>query len=165
VCLRQLSLSLFLWFTARQGPWEMWQHQSSPLRKAELGVMGHMAASELTSARRRGPEVRDTWQHRSSPQQGGEVWNRGTRGSTGAHLVKEARSGAEGHVAAPELTSVRRRGPGPQDMWQHRSSPQQGGEVRGHGTGGGAGAHLCRDIWSKATTYVAARGCTSCSLS
>jgi hypothetical protein len=33
----------------------------------------------------------------------------------GAHLGREARSGTEGHVAVPELTSVRRRGPGPWD--------------------------------------------------
>jgi hypothetical protein len=31
----------------------------------------------------------DTWQHRSSPQQGGEAWNRRTRGGTGAHLYRE----------------------------------------------------------------------------
>jgi hypothetical protein len=28
--------------------------------------------------------------------------------NTEAHLVREARSGAEGHVATPELTSTRR---------------------------------------------------------
>jgi hypothetical protein len=38
-----------------------------------------------------------------------------TRDSTGAHLRKEARSDAAGHVAAPELTSARRRDPGPWD--------------------------------------------------
>jgi hypothetical protein len=43
--------------------------------------------------------------------------------------------------------------------------PQHGGEVQGHGTRGDAGAHLCREVWSKVTAYVAARGCTSCSLS
>jgi hypothetical protein len=53
------------------------------------------------------------WQRRSSAQQGGEVWGRGSWGSIGAHLIKEVRSGAEGHVAVPELTSARRRGPGP----------------------------------------------------
>jgi hypothetical protein len=99
------------------------------------------------------------------PSQGGEVQDRETRGSTGAHLIKEVRSEAEGHVTAPELTSVRMRGPGPRDMWQHWSSPQQGGEVRGRRTRGGAGAHICREAWSEATAYVAARGCTPCSLS
>jgi hypothetical protein len=50
----------------------------------------------------------------------------------------------------------------PQGAWdtcQHRSSPQQGGEVRGHGTRGGTGAHLCKEVWSEATAYVVARGC------
>jgi hypothetical protein len=104
--------------------------------------VGHMAAPELTSARRRGPEPRDTWQHRSSPQQGGEVQTRGTRGSTGAHLIKEARSGAEGHVAAPELTSVRRRG-------------------LGHGTRSSVGAHLSKKTRSGATGHMVAPKPTS----
>jgi hypothetical protein len=68
-------------------------------------------------------------------------------------------------VAAPELTSTRWRGPGPRDTWQHRSSPQQGGEVRGHGTRGSAEAHLCSEVWSEAIAYVAVRECTPCSLS
>jgi hypothetical protein len=89
----------------------------------------------------------------------------GTRGSTGAHLVREARPGVEGHMVAPELTLPGRQGPEPRDTWQHQSSPQQGGKVQGHGTRGGAEAHLCREVWSEATVYVAARGCTSCSLS
>jgi hypothetical protein len=37
---------------------------------------------------------------------------------------------ALGHVVASELTLTRRQGPGPQDTWQRRSSPQQGGEVQ-----------------------------------
>jgi hypothetical protein len=57
------------------------------------------------------------------------------------------------NVAAPELG-------GPQDTWQRRSSPQQEGEVQGRGTCGGAGAHLCREVWSEVTAYVTARGCT-----
>jgi hypothetical protein len=61
-----------------------------------LGVMGHVTAPEL-------------------PSQGGRVLSHGTHGSTGAHLIREARSGAEGHVAAPKLTSARRRGPEPRD--------------------------------------------------
>jgi hypothetical protein len=36
-------------------PWDTWQHQSSPLRKAELGALRHVAAPKLTSAKRRGP--------------------------------------------------------------------------------------------------------------
>jgi hypothetical protein len=42
-----------------------------------------------------------------------------TRGSTGAHLSKEVRSGAVGHVAAPEPTSVGRCGLNLQLAWQH----------------------------------------------
>jgi hypothetical protein len=84
-------------------------HRSSPLGEAELGAMGHVAASELTLSGRQGPELRDAWQRRSSPQQGGEVWGRGTRG--------------------------------------------------------GAESHLCSEVWSEATAYVTIRGCTPCSLS
>jgi hypothetical protein len=55
-----------------------------------------------------------TWQHRSSPL--GEAMS-GPRGSVGAHLARETRSGAEEHVAAPELSS-------------------QGGRTWSHGTRG-----------------------------
>jgi hypothetical protein len=104
--------SLFLWSTARWGPWGMWQHRSSPLREAMLGPRGsagahrdrearsgaeeRVAASELNSTRRRGPRP---------------------RGSTGAHLSKEVWSGAAGHVAAPEPTSAGRCGPKLQLVW------------------------------------------------
>jgi hypothetical protein len=64
----------------------MWQHRSSPLRKAEPGAVGHVAAPEL-------------------PSQEGRARSQGTRGSARAHLSTEVRSGAAGHVAAPELTS------------------------------------------------------------
>jgi hypothetical protein len=37
-----------------------WQRWSSPLGKAKLGVMGHVAASEPTSVGRRGSELRNT---------------------------------------------------------------------------------------------------------
>jgi hypothetical protein len=56
-----------------------------------------VAALELNSARRRGP---------------------GPRGSTSAHLSKEARSGVTGHVAALEPTFAERCGPKLQLMWQ-----------------------------------------------
>jgi hypothetical protein len=42
------------------------------------------------------------------PSQEGRAWSYGTRASAKTHLNKEARSRAEGHVAASELTSVRR---------------------------------------------------------
>jgi hypothetical protein len=44
--------------------------------------LGYVAAPELSS-------------------RGGRARSHGTRGSTRAHLVREARSGAEGHMAAP----------------------------------------------------------------
>jgi hypothetical protein len=72
--------------------------------------MGHMAASEL-------------------PSQEGRVRSSRTRGSARAHLSKEARSGAAGHVAASELTSVRRRDPRLPDAWQLWSPPVQGDVV------------------------------------
>jgi hypothetical protein len=53
-------------------------------------------------------ELWDTWQHPELPSQEGRAPNCGTHGSTGAHLVNEARTGAEGYVAAPELSSARR---------------------------------------------------------
>jgi hypothetical protein len=135
-----------------------------------------VTAPEPTSVGRRGPELRNTWQRRSSPlreaeeaselsSRGGRARSHGTRGNARAHLGREARSGAEERVAAPELNSARRRGPGSWATWQHRSSPQQGGEVRGHGTRGGSGAHLYREVWSEATACVATRGCTVWSLS
>jgi hypothetical protein len=61
----------------------------------------------------------------------------GPRGSAGAHLSREARSGAEEHVAAPELSS-------------------QGGRARSHGTRGSTGAHLNRDARSRAEEHIAA---------
>jgi hypothetical protein len=97
--------------------------------------------------------------------QGDRARSHVTRGSAGAHLDREARSRVEKRVAAPELNSARRQGPGPRATWQHQSSPQQEGDVWGRGTHGGSEAHLCKKVWFKATTYVATRGYTSCSLS
>jgi hypothetical protein len=161
-CLGQLGPSLFLWSIARWGPWGTWQHRSSPLGEARPGPRGSAGAHLGREARSRAEE------HVAASElssQGGKVRRHGTRGSAGAHLDREARSGAEKHVVAPELNSVRRRGSGPRDTWQHRTPPQQGGEVRGHGTRGVSGAHLCREVWPEATSCVAVRGCTHCSLS
>jgi hypothetical protein len=88
-----------------------------------LGAVRYVAAPELSS-------------------RGGSARSHGTRGSTGAHLVREARSGAEGHVAAPELTSAWRRGPGPWDTWRRRSPPLQGGVVRSYNVRGGTWIHV-----------------------
>jgi hypothetical protein len=84
----------------------MWQRRSSPLGEAEPRAMGHVAALESTSTGRRGPELRNTWQRRSSTQQGGETQGHEPCDNTGAHLSKEVRFGAAGHVAAPDPTSV-----------------------------------------------------------
>jgi hypothetical protein len=162
VCLGQLALSLFLCSTARRWLWGTWQHQSSPPGEVRLGPCGS-AGAHLDREARSGAE-----EHVAAPELsswGGRAQSHGTCGSTGAHLDREVRSGAEEHVAAPELNSARWRGLGPHDTWQHRSSPQQGGEVRGRGTLGSFGAHLCREVWFKATACVAACGCTPYSLS
>jgi hypothetical protein len=74
-----------------------------------------------------------TWQHRSSPL--GEARS-GPRGSAGAHLDREARYGAEEHVAAPELSS-------------------RGGRARSNGTRDSIRAHLGRDARSRAEERVA----------
>jgi hypothetical protein len=61
--------------------------------------MGHMAAPEL-------------------PSQEGRARRHETCGGAGAHLSKEARSGAAGHVVVPEPTSAGRCGLKLQLMWQ-----------------------------------------------
>jgi hypothetical protein len=55
--------------------------------------------------------------------------------SAGAHLDREARSGAEKHVAASELSSQR-------------------GRARSHGTRGSAGAHFDREVRFGVEKYV-----------
>jgi hypothetical protein len=106
--------------TGRRGPElrNTWQRWSSPLGEAEPGAMGHVVAPEPTSTGRRGPKLRYAWERRSSTQQGDEARGHGARGSTGAHLSKEVRSGATGHVAAPEPTSTGRCGLKLQLAWQ-----------------------------------------------
>jgi hypothetical protein len=103
------------------------RHFFIPVIHTPLGAVGYVAAPKPSS---RGDRAR----------------SHGTRGSVGAHLSREVRSGAKEHVAATELNSARRRGLWPRFMWQHRSSPQQRSEVRGRGTRGGFGAHLCRNV-------------------
>jgi hypothetical protein len=73
-------------------------------------------------------------QHQSSPL--GEV-RPGPRGSARAHLGREARIGAEEHVAALELSS-------------------RGGRTQSHRTRGNVGAHLGREARSGAEEHVAA---------
>jgi hypothetical protein len=78
------------------------------------GVVGYVAAPELPSQEDRAPTVGHV-EAPELPSQEGRARSYVTRGSTKAHLIKDARFGAEGHVAAPELTSSRKRGPGPRD--------------------------------------------------
>jgi hypothetical protein len=148
-------------------------------REARPGAEKHVAASELSSRGGRvrshgtrgstgahlGREARSgAEEHVTAPElssREGRARRHRTRGSAGAHLGREARSEAEEHVTAPELNSARRRGPEPRATWQHQSSPQQGGEIRGHGTRGGSETHLCREVWSEGTAYVIICGCTS----
>jgi hypothetical protein len=131
-----------------------------PMVHSPPGTVGDMAAPKLPSqegiapsrgthdntgallSKMQSPEPWDTWQRRSSPQHGGEVWGRGIRGSAGAHLSKEARFGAKGHVVAQELTSARRRGPGPRDTWRLQNPPLQGGVVRSYSLRGSAWKHV-----------------------
>jgi hypothetical protein len=80
-----------------------------------------------------------TWQHRSSPLREARPE---PRGSTRAHLGREARSEVEEHVVAPELSS-------------------QGGRSQSHGTRGSAGANLGREARSRAEEHVAAPGLNS----
>jgi hypothetical protein len=54
-------------------------------------------------------------------------------GSTGALPYGDTGSGAKGHVAASELTSIGRQGLELRDMWQHQSPPQQGDRLRASG--------------------------------
>jgi hypothetical protein len=110
-------------------------------KEARSGAKGRVAASEFASTRRQGPGPRDTRQRRSSPQQEDEVRGHGTRGSTGVHLVKEAKFRAEGHVAASKLTSARRRGSRPWDTWWRWSPPLQGGVVQSYCLRGSAWMH------------------------
>jgi hypothetical protein len=70
------------------------------------------------------------WQRRSPPQPGGEVRSHRTRGSVGAHLSREVRSGVIEHVTVTEHTSTGRRGSEPQGSWQRQSPPQSGDEIR-----------------------------------
>jgi hypothetical protein len=128
----QLGLSLFLWSTARWGPWGTWQHRSHGTRynakahldkEASSGAVEHVTVLELSSQR-------------------GRAQSHGTRGSVRAHLGREAGSRAEKHVAAPELSSRR-------------------GRAWGHGLCGGTGAHLSKEVRSGAVGHVVAPEPTS----
>jgi hypothetical protein len=89
----------------------MWWYRSSPLRKPEPGVVGHLAAPKFTSQEGRARSHWDTWQHRSSPLKEARTELR----DTWQHRI----SPQHGHVVVSEPTSVGRRGLKLQLMWQH----------------------------------------------
>jgi hypothetical protein len=110
-------------------------------------------------------ELWDAWQCQSPPPQGGGVRCRGTHGSTGALLSREARPKAIGHVIASETSWAGWWGLGPWDTWQRRSLPQQGGEGWSRRTRGCTEVHLDREGGFRAAGHVAAHRCTLYSLS
>jgi hypothetical protein len=101
-----------------QSRWTRGSTRAHLSKEVRSGARGRVVAPELTSTSRRGLRLRNTWQHWSSPRQEGNIQSWGTRDSAGAHLSKEARSGAAGHAVASEPTLVERCGPKIQLMWQ-----------------------------------------------
>jgi hypothetical protein len=89
-----------------------------PVVHSPPGAVGHVAAPELLSHEGRA-QSRGTRAAPELPSQEGRAQSHGTRGSAGAHLSKEARSGATEHMMAPEPTSAGRCGPKLQLMWQY----------------------------------------------
>jgi hypothetical protein len=64
-----------------------------------------------------------------------------TRVDPGAAPGSAAGAGAAAHVAAPELPRAGQRELEPQDTWQRRSPPQQGGEARSYSLRGSVWIH------------------------
>jgi hypothetical protein len=96
-----------------------------------LGAMRHAEAPKLPSKKVRAPRHMTCGSTGASLSES-RAWIHGTCDSVKAHLNKDVRSGAEGLVTAPELTSVIRQGPRPQDTWRRQSSPLQWGVVRSY---------------------------------
>jgi hypothetical protein len=105
----------------------LWTHTSPAACLGQLGLSLFLWSTDRWGSW-------GTWQHRSSPL--GEA-RPGPRGSTGAHLSREARPRAEEHVAAPELSS-------------------RGGRARSHVTHGSVGADVGNEVRSGAEEHVAA---------
>jgi hypothetical protein len=72
--------------------------------------MRHVAAPEPSLVGRQGVELQGTWQRQSPPRQGGHVQGHVTCGSARAHLSREARFGAIGHMVVSEPILVGRWG-------------------------------------------------------
>jgi hypothetical protein len=99
-----------------------WTHSDAgalPIREARSGATGHVATPEPSQLGRRDLEPLDTWKRRCPPYQGGGIRSHWTHGDTGALPIREAESGATGHVAAPDPTLARRQGPVLQGTWWH----------------------------------------------
>jgi hypothetical protein len=47
-CVPGAARPFFIPVVHNPGPWDTWQHRSSPLGEAESGAMGHVTAPELT---------------------------------------------------------------------------------------------------------------------
>jgi hypothetical protein len=105
-----------------------------------------MVTPEPSLSGRRDPEPLDMWQCWSPPNQGDGIQSYYTRGDIGALPMREAGSGATGHVATSGPSLSRRRDPKALDTWQPRD-------------------HLGWETGSGATGHVATRGCTPHSLS
>jgi hypothetical protein len=64
----------------------------------------HVTAPKLTSVRRRGSKLRDTWRRQNSHQQGGEVQGHRTCDGSGAYLYRKVWSEATAYVTTRECT-------------------------------------------------------------
>jgi hypothetical protein len=82
-----------------------------PIREVGSRTTGHEATSEPSLAKRQSPESLDTWRRRSFSYQGGGIQSHWTRGDAEAITIKEAGSGATGHVATPEPSLAKRKDP------------------------------------------------------
>jgi hypothetical protein len=85
--------------------------------------MEHVVALEPSLAGRRDPEPWGTWQPQSPPRLGGRVRCCRTRGSAGAHLSREVRSGAIGHLTARGALPSREAGSRAMGHVAHQSPP------------------------------------------
>jgi hypothetical protein len=82
---------------------------------------------------------------------------RGTRESVGALPSREAWSRAVRYMELSEPSQARRQGLKPQDTWQRRSPPEQGGRVQSRGTRDSVEALPSREAGSEAAGHMAVR--------
>jgi hypothetical protein len=82
---------------------------------------------------------------------------RGTRESVGALPSRETWSRAVRYMELSEPSQARRQGLKPQDTWQRRSPPKQGGRVQSRGTRDSVEALPSREAGSEAAGHMAVR--------